>query len=199
MISGDLTAFQSTAYVGLGSNLDNPIEQVQSALREIDEIYGVALVKVSSMYASAPVGMTEQPPFVNAVAEVVTTLSPHDLMSALLSIEARHHRERRLKNGPRTLDLDIVLFNDWEIDDDTVTTPHPRFHERAFVLVPLHELRPDLIVPGHGAIAALLAGVAHQDLRRLASDEAEHACGRDVQSVGERDADAQLRAEVSTI
>lgn len=152
-----LTAFRSTVFLGLGSNLDHPDWQVQTAMHEIDEIPDTGLVKVSSLYQTAPVGITDQPPFINAVVQVETTLSPHDLLGHLLAIETRHGRVRNEKNGPRTLDLDILIFNEWRIDDGTLTTPHPRMHERAFVLVPLVEIAPDVYIPGKGYAKEFLA------------------------------------------
>ena len=145
-----LSAFHSTAFLGIGSNLANPEWQVQSAIREIDEIRDTELVKISSLYHTMPVGLLDQPPFVNAVVQVETTLSPHDLLQYLLEMEARHIRVRNEKNGPRTLDLDILIFNEWRINDDKLTTPHPRMHERAFVLVPLLEIAPEVYIPGKG-------------------------------------------------
>ncbi|MBL0123371.1 MAG: 2-amino-4-hydroxy-6-hydroxymethyldihydropteridine diphosphokinase [Betaproteobacteria bacterium] len=152
-----LLAIRSTVFIGLGSNLDYPEAQVQTAIHEIDEIPDVELVKVSSQYETAPVGITDQPRFINAVAQVETTLSPHDLLRRLLEIEQRHARVRKEKNGPRTLDLDILLFGESLIDDDRLTTPHPRMHERAFVLVPLLEIAPDVSIAGKGCAKELLS------------------------------------------
>ena len=152
-----LTAFRSTVFLGLGSNLDDPDWQVQTAMREIDEIPDAGLVKVSSLYQTTPVGIIDQPPFINAVVQVETTLSPHDLLKQLRAIEAQHGRVRNEKNGPRTLDLDILIFNEWRIDDATLTTPHPRMHERPFVLVPLVEIAPEVFIPGKGYAKEFLA------------------------------------------
>jgi len=154
-----LTAFRSTVFLGLGSNLDHPARQVQDAVREVYEIPETGLVKVSSLYETMPVGIMNQPPFVNAVAQVETTLSPHDLLRYLMEIETRHERVRNEKNGPRTLDIDILIFNEWRIDDGTLTTPHPRMHERAFVLVPLLEIAPEVYIPGRGFAKDFLATV----------------------------------------
>ena len=161
-----LAAFRSTAYIGLGSNLDHPDWQVKRALREIDDISEAALVRVSSLYRTAPVGIVDQPHFVNAVAEVATVLSPHDLLAALREIEERHGRVRNpdAKNGPRTLDLDMLMFNDWRIDDAQLTTPHPRMHARAFVMVPLAEIAPNLVVPGNGKAHEILAALDRCDV-----------------------------------
>ena len=161
-----LTAFRSTVFIGLGSNLDQPDWQVQTAMREIDEIPETGLVKISSLYQTRPVGIIDQPMFVNAVVQVETTLSPHNLLRHLLDIEVRHARLRNEKNGPRTLDLDILIFNEWRINDGKLTTPHPRMHERAFVLVPLLEIAPEVYIPGKGYakdfLATMDAGGVHK-------------------------------------
>lgn len=166
-----LPSFRSTVFVGLGSNLDHPVWQLQKAFREIDDIPDVSLVKLSSLYQTAPVGILDQPPFINAVVQVETTLSPHDFLRHLGGIEASHGRVRGTRNGPRTLDLDILLFNDWQIDDEFLTTPHPRMHDRAFVLMPLAEIAPDAVVPGRSSVAALLAATGREGVRRLDDTE----------------------------
>jgi 2-amino-4-hydroxy-6-hydroxymethyldihydropteridine diphosphokinase len=150
LASADLSGFRSTVFVGLGSNMENPEWQVQRALREIDDIPEASLDKVSSFYRTAPVGIIDQPPFVNAVAQVTTTLSPRRFLTCLMEIEGAHGRIRQEKNGPRTLDLDILIFNEWRINEELLTTPHPRMHERAFVLAPLLEIAPDVYIPGKG-------------------------------------------------
>jgi 2-amino-4-hydroxy-6-hydroxymethyldihydropteridine diphosphokinase len=167
----NLTAFRSTAFIALGSNLDHPSFQVQRALREIDDIGEVALVKISSMYETVPVGMTDQPAFVNAVAQVETLLSPQDLLGQLLDIEKRHGRVRAEKNGPRTLDLDILIFNEWRLDEPDLTTPHPRMHERAFVLVPLLEIAPEIYIPGKGYGKEHLAKLDAAGVKRMTDDD----------------------------
>ncbi len=172
-MADNLSGFRSTVFIGLGSNMENPIQQVQRALREIDEIAECKLVSISSLYESAPIVVendgraTSQPAYINAVAKVATTLSPQHLLQCLLDIEARHHRIRIKKNGPRTLDLDILIFNEWRIDSPELTTPHPRLHERAFVLHPLIELAPDLYIPGKGFARDFLPGVVEQHIRVL--------------------------------
>lgn len=163
----NLSAFRSTAFVALGSNLRDPDWQVRQAIREIDEIPETALVKISSLYQTAPVGIVDQPPFVNAVVQVETTLSPHDLLTHLTEIEQRHGRVRGEKNGPRTLDLDILLFNEWAIDDERLVTPHPRMHQRPFVLVPLLEIAPDVFIPDRGFARLLLATLDARDVCKL--------------------------------
>ena len=159
----NLAAIRSTVFVALGSNLDHPALHVEHALRDIDELPETALLKVSTLYETAPVGLKDQPAFVNAVAQVATTLSAHDLLERLHGIEAQHGRVRNSaidqRNGPRTLDLDILMFDDATIDERGLTVPHPRMHERAFVLVPLVEIAPALVVPGKGLAKDLLASV----------------------------------------
>ena len=162
-----LSAFRSTVFLGLGSNLDNPEWQVQTAIREIDEIPEAGLVKISSMYQSLPVGILDQPPFINAVVQVETTLAPHDLLRGLMAIESLHARVRAEKNGPRTLDIDILIFNEWRIDDDALTTPHPRMHERPFVLVPLLEIAPEVFIPSQGYAKEILSGLDSSGVRKL--------------------------------
>ena len=162
-----LTAFRSTVFLGLGSNLDHPDRQVQAAVREIYEIPETGLMSVSSLYQTMPVGMLDQPAFINAVTQVETTLSPHDLLRQLMDIESRHSRVRAEKNGPRTLDLDILIFNEWRIDDGELTTPHPRMHERAFVLVPLVEIAPEVYIPGKGYAKDFLAKMDASGVHKL--------------------------------
>jgi len=165
--SANLSGFRSTVYIGLGSNMHDPIRQIQLAYQALDDLNDTSLIKVSSFYATAPVGYVEQAEFINAAVELSTTLSPQDLLRALLEIEVRHDRVREIKNGPRTLDLDILLFNEWRLDDPNLAVPHPRAHKRAFVLHPLHEIAPDLYIPGEGFVKDLLLNVQDQVIRRL--------------------------------
>lgn len=155
------------AFVALGSNLADPVTQLGIAFDELGRLPGTRLVARSSLWRSAPVGYLDQPDFVNAVAEVDTTLEAEALLEHLLEIERRHGRVREFQNAPRTLDLDIALYGDARIDTPTLTVPHPRMQERAFVLLPLSELAPDLVIPGHGALHDLLPGVAGQRLEVL--------------------------------
>lgn len=154
------------AYVGLGSNLDDPAAQVESALAELDRLSGTRLVRRSALYRTRPVGYAEQPDFVNAVAELETALEPEALLRALLALEQAHGRVRGIRNGPRTLDLDLLLYGGCTRRSADLTLPHPRLHERAFVLVPLHEIAPDARVPGRGSVSALLADVDTQGVAR---------------------------------
>lgn len=159
----NLSAVPAVVYVALGSNLDFPLLHVQRALRDIDELPETELEKVSTLYETAPVGLTDQPAFVNAVACVATLLSPHELLARLHAIEAQHGRDRNSehekKNGPRTLDLDILMFGALQIDEGGLALPHPRMHERAFVLVPLLEIAPEVVIPGKGFAKDFLATV----------------------------------------
>ncbi len=163
------STISSTVHVGLGSNLDNPLFQITQALHELKRIPETTLQQVSSFYETAPLGRLNQPPFINAVVRLQTTLSPDDFLERLRAIEAQHQRVRKIKNGPRTLDLDILTFNDWQIDKLELTIPHPRLCERAFVLVPLLEISPDIQIPGHGYAKNFLANVKSQTIERLCS------------------------------
>jgi 2-amino-4-hydroxy-6-hydroxymethyldihydropteridine diphosphokinase len=155
------------AFVALGSNLADPVSQLGVALDELACLPRTRLVARSSLWRSAPLGYLDQPDFVNAVAEVETTLEAETLLSHLLDIERRHGRVREFQNAPRTLDLDIALYGDQTLDTPTLTVPHPRMHERAFVLLPLNEIAPDLVIPGHGPLRDLLPGVVGQDLEEM--------------------------------
>jgi 2-amino-4-hydroxy-6-hydroxymethyldihydropteridine diphosphokinase len=158
------------AFVGLGANLGDPRVAVKEALRQLAALPGTTLMGASSLYRSAPIDATG-PAFINAVAELRTTLSPHELLHHLQAIEQAHGRERPYRNAPRTLDLDLLLVDGCMIDDAELTLPHPRLHQRAFVLVPLAELAPDLCVPGRGTVNDLLVKVRDQSVTRL-DDEA---------------------------
>jgi len=157
----------ATAYVGIGSNLGDPRRQIESALEELGRIPGTRLACCSSLYRSAPVGHAEQPDFLNAVARLETTVAAEPLLDELQGIERRHGRERGFANAPRTLDLDLLLYDGRVHDSPRLTLPHPRMHERAFVLAPLAEIAPDAEVPGHGRAADLLAACRDQRLERV--------------------------------
>lgn len=147
------------AYIALGSNLEQPQRQLQAGFDALARLPDTQLIAQSSLYRSAPVGYVNQPDFVNAVAAIRTTLSPRALLDALLAIEREHGRVREFPNAPRTLDLDIALYAECVIDEPGLSVPHPRMHQRAFVLVPLAEIAPDVLVPGHGRVRELLHGV----------------------------------------
>ena len=164
------------ATIGLGANLNDPAAQVEYALAELDRLPGTRLIARSSLYASAPVGYVDQPDFINAVAQVETDLAPRALLVALLDIEHRHGRERSFRNAPRTLDLDLLLYGDAHFHEEALTLPHPRMHERAFVLLPLLEIAPDATIPGRGRAADWLAACAGQNVAHLPpSAAAAHA------------------------
>jgi 2-amino-4-hydroxy-6-hydroxymethyldihydropteridine diphosphokinase len=157
----------SVAYVALGANLGDPIETVKQAEEALKALPRSAVVAVSSLYRTAPVGLHDQPDFINAVVAMETDLTPGELLDELFAIEARFGRQRSVRNAPRTLDLDLLLHGGTISDDPQVTLPHPRMHERAFVLMPLHEIAPALSIPGHGAVADLLLACADQGIVKL--------------------------------
>jgi 2-amino-4-hydroxy-6-hydroxymethyldihydropteridine diphosphokinase len=155
------------AFVGLGANLDDPRAQVLRALDDLARLPGSMLVARSSLWRSAPLGYTDQPEFVNAVAEVNTDLSADALLAALQAVESAHGRTRSFANAPRTLDLDLLLYGDEVRDTPRLTLPHPRMHGRAFVLKPLVEIAPDAMIPGRGSAAACLAALPDQHCQRI--------------------------------
>ena len=157
----------NTAYVALGANLGDPATTVRAAFAALANLPESLVVRCSSLYRTAPVGITEQPEFVNAVTELATDLAPEALLDALLEIEQRFGRIRAERNGPRTLDLDLLLYGDQFVDLPRLILPHPRLHLRAFVLQPLAEIAPDLKIPGRGTVAAWLPAVANQGIVKL--------------------------------
>ena len=157
----------NTAYVALGANIGDPTATVLAAFAALANLADSRVVHTSSLYRTAPVGLINQPDFINAVAMLETGLAPEELLDALLDLEARFGRVRRDRNGPRTLDLDLLLYNDIELDLPRLTLPHPRLHLRAFVLCPLAEIAPALAIPGRGSVAAWLPAVANQGIVRL--------------------------------
>jgi 2-amino-4-hydroxy-6-hydroxymethyldihydropteridine diphosphokinase len=145
-------------YIGLGSNLANPRVQVENGLRALAGLADTRLVRRSRLYRSAPWGRADQPEFVNAVAQLDTTLTPQVLLYAVLAIERQAGRERDATRwGPRVLDLDILLYGDLVLDTPGLHLPHPHLHERVFVLMPLCEIAPELQIPGRGRVDVLLA------------------------------------------
>ncbi len=163
------------ATIGLGANLNDPVEQVEYALAELDRLPATRLVARSRLYASAPVGYVDQPDFINAVAQVETGLAPRALLAALLDIEHRHGRERSFRNAPRTLDLDLLLYGAAHFHEEGLTLPHPRMHERAFVLRPLLEIAPATVIPGRGRAADWLGTCVGQSVTPLAVPAAVNA------------------------
>lgn len=160
-------------YVGLGSNLEQPVDQVRAGMAALCELPDSHVVQCSSFYRSAPVGLADQPDFINAVCALDTSLAPRVLMRRLLSIEHAHGRTRGgARGGPRTLDLDLLLYGDLTLATPEVTVPHARLHERAFVLYPLFEIAPALHIPGLGPVADLLDRCKGQMIERLPSGKA---------------------------
>jgi 2-amino-4-hydroxy-6-hydroxymethyldihydropteridine diphosphokinase len=157
------------AFVALGSNLDDPSGHVLQAMDELSDLPGTRVHRRSALYRTAPMGEPDQPDFINAVAQLGTQLDPFALLDGLLAIERRHGRVRSRRNAPRTLDLDLLLYDDRTLDTQGLHLPHPRLHERAFVLLPLAEIAPDANIPGRGRVASLLAGVAGQRVDRVES------------------------------
>jgi 2-amino-4-hydroxy-6-hydroxymethyldihydropteridine diphosphokinase len=155
------------AFIGLGSNLAEPRAQILKAFAELGRLPQTRLLAHSSLYRSAPVGYAEQPDFINAVAEIETGLDPHQLLAALLDMEHRHGRVREFRNAPRILDLDILLYDDLACHEHGLTLPHPRMHERAFVLQPLHEIAPRCIIGGQGRVDECLEKCTDQRVERL--------------------------------
>ncbi len=155
------------AYVGLGANLGAPRDTIERAIGELGRIRGTRLRARSSLWRSAPLGYAEQPEFINAVAALDTALGAQELFLELRAIERSHGRSRSFRNAPRTLDLDLLLYGEAILAAEGLTLPHPRMHERAFVLAPLLELDPAASVPGRGSAAQLLAACAAQRIERL--------------------------------
>ena len=155
------------AYVALGANLADPVSQLLAALEALAGLPASRLVRASSLYRTAPVGIRGQADFINAVAAVETTLSPEALLAALFEVEARFGRRRDFHHAPRTLDLDLLLYDAEVIETPTLQLPHPRMHLRAFVLVPLVEIAPDSRIPGRGKALAWLPAVSGQRIERI--------------------------------
>ena len=156
-----------TAFIALGSNLEDPEMRVRQAIAVLAELPQSQLVSASSLYRTAPIDAADQPDFINAVAQLSTSLAPQSLLAALLAIESRFGRERSFRNAPRTLDLDLLLYDAQCIAEPTLVVPHPRMHQRAFVLVPLLELAPACIIPGIGPATDWLARCRDQNVLRV--------------------------------
>jgi 2-amino-4-hydroxy-6-hydroxymethyldihydropteridine diphosphokinase len=148
------------AYVGLGANLGDRERTVREAVAALGAEEGIEVLAVSTLRETEPVGVGEQPPFLNGAAALDTTLEAPELLERLLAVEQRFGRVRVPgEHGPRTLDLDLLLYGDEQIDEPGLAVPHPRLHERRFVLEPLVELDPGLVVPGRGTVESLLRGL----------------------------------------
>jgi len=167
--------FRNISFIGLGSNLADPFDQVMRAFAELETMPDTRLADRSSLYRSAPMvdhdqtDLISQPNYVNAVAKLETNLSPRELLQALLHIEQRHGRERTVRNAPRTLDLDLLLYDNRQVDEHGLTVPHPQMHLRAFVLQPLLEIAPNIDIPGMGQAHHFLRACQDQTLEKLES------------------------------
>ena len=151
---------ESAAYIGIGSNLDDPERQVRSAIDALARLPDSRFLRASRLYRTEPWGRTDQPAFVNAAVALSTRLAPRALLDALLAIERAHGRRRDgTRWGPRALDLDILLYGDSRIEEPGLTIPHPHLAQRAFVLLPLADIDPGLLVPGRGRIFEMLQQV----------------------------------------
>lgn len=158
-------------FVALGSNLNSPERQVRRGIQALAELPHTRVIAASNLYLTAPVGLSgDHPNFVNAVCELHTHLEPHALLEALHAMERRLGRMRGNVIGSRIIDLDLLLYGDLEIHDNVLSLPHPRMHQRAFVLLPLHQIAPNAVVPGHGLVNELVESVRDQ---RIAAYHAE--------------------------
>ena len=156
-----------TIYIGLGSNLKQPAQQLNTAIDTLKHLPDSTLTNCSAYYASKAIGPGEQADYVNAVAELATTLTPLTLLHELQSIELAQGRQRTTRWGPRTLDLDILLYGNSVLDEAQLTVPHPRLKERNFVITPLHDIAPALVLPCGLALSALFTATSQTDLWRL--------------------------------
>ena len=154
-------------FIALGSNLENPKEQVKKGILSIKKIEGVRILNESNLYETPPVGILDQPNFVNAVIKINSNLGPYEILNELLNIENIAGRVRIDKNGPRTLDLDILLFNNLILNEKKLTIPHPRMHERLFVLIPLRDIDEAIVIPNHGAVIDIINKLTPENIIRI--------------------------------
>lgn len=157
------------AWIGLGANLDRPRQRIEQAFAALDDLPGTRLSDRSSLYRTEPVSDIPQDDYINAVARLDTGLDPLQLLDALQTIEQAQGRQRQtgIINGPRTLDLDLLLYDDLQLDSPRLTLPHPRLHQRLFVLIPMQEIAPDVRMPQLGAIDTLIAAAPPMRLHKL--------------------------------
>ena len=166
-----------TGYIALGSNLENPMRQLQNAAAAISMLRLSRLDAGSSVYASKPMGPQDQPNYLNAVVKIQTQLSPQELLLELQAIECNQRRKRSVRWGPRTIDLDILLLGAHRLNGPTLTLPHPGMTQRDFVLVPLQEIQPNLTLPSGESLIDLIGQLESSDLQKIArSDEFLSAC-----------------------
>ena len=155
-------------YIGLGSNLGEPVTQLNQAIQALKDLAGTEFIACSSLYGSKPMGPQDQPDYVNAVAAIATDLEPEELLKQLQHIEQTHGRQRKGERwGPRTLDLDILLFGQQVLDTPTLTVPHYGMQQREFVLYPLAEIAPELVLPDGQPLQQLLANCPLNGLQNL--------------------------------
>jgi 2-amino-4-hydroxy-6-hydroxymethyldihydropteridine diphosphokinase len=159
----------TVAYLGLGSNIGDRISNLRGAVRLIGEIEEVKVLKASSVYETEPVGYVDQPNFLNCAIEIDTGLSPKELLKQTSEIEIKLKRIRSIRWGPRTIDIDILVFDDIEVNEPDLEIPHPRICERAFVIEPLLELSPDIEIRGLGKLKECKENVADQKIKKLAA------------------------------
>lgn len=160
-------------FVALGANLGDPVATVKAALDALAVLPETRLLAISSLYRTAPIGLRHQPDFINAVVSLEldpAVLSAPTFLARLFAIETDFGRQRSVPNAPRTLDLDLLLYGETLSDDPYCLLPHPRMHERAFVLAPLAEIAPELVIPGRGRVVDLLATCTDQAIQRQPSD-----------------------------
>ncbi len=160
-------AFFGRAFVALGSNLQTPVLQVKNAFIALKKLPKTKLIRASSLYITAPLGYNDQPDFINAVAELNTQLAPEILLDALHAIENEAGRERPFPNAPRVLDCDLLLYDNITMHSAKLTLPHPRMFERAFVLLPLAEIAPDLSLPDGSNVVKLAQQFINQGIHKL--------------------------------
>ena len=156
-----------TVYLGLGSNQSEPIKQIKNAIELIQKIETSKIIKKSSLYKSLPVGYLDQPDFINQVISIQTSLSPADLLERFQQIEFQLKRVKKIINGPRTIDIDILLFNQEIILTDDLTIPHSRMLERAFVMIPLLEIEPNILIPKISNLKEILGKLDKKTLTKI--------------------------------
>lgn len=156
------------AFIALGANLGDPVAQVRAGAAALGDLPETRLLRMSSLYQTSPVGVIGQPDYINAVAEIETTIGPEILLATLLATEGNFGRQRDFHLSPRTLDLDLLIYGNSIVDSPTLTLPHPRMHLRAFVIVPLVEIAPECAIPGRGLASAWLPAVSTQQIRKIA-------------------------------
>ncbi len=156
------------SYIGIGSNLDDPIHQVNKAILNIQKIPKTCFIVASSLYESSPMGPSNQPNYINAVVAILTLLEPHDLLGELQRIEIQQKRIRSTEKwGPRTIDIDLLIFSNEEINDESLILPHPGIQHRNFVLAPLAEIAPDLVVKGLENVVDLLNKLQDSEVKLI--------------------------------